>query len=222
MADKEKSGSALQESFLISDLETLRAMSDPLRLQIMEALVKQPRTVKQIAKLLGTSSTKLYYHIALLEERRLIRVVDTRVVSGIIEKQYQAVAHNFIVNRSLFAMVEQDGGESANAFLTNILNLLDTAKAEISRSAELGLITVGGADQPERNSHKLKMIRAAGKLSPENIQAFYERLQELVEEFDELGQDDYPGGQNYNLTVAFYPVQQDAAEGDEPNQPEEV
>jgi hypothetical protein len=42
-----------KKRFHISDLETLRAIADPLRVQIMELLEGQTLTVKQVAEKLG-------------------------------------------------------------------------------------------------------------------------------------------------------------------------
>ncbi|MBX6342634.1 MAG: helix-turn-helix transcriptional regulator [Thermomicrobiaceae bacterium] len=83
---------AAPDVFVIRDLETLRAVSDPLRLRLFELLRGGPRTVKQLAAALDLPPTRLYYHVGQLEAHGLVRVVDTRVVSGIIEKRYQATA----------------------------------------------------------------------------------------------------------------------------------
>src|SRR5918912_4209068 len=87
----------------ITDLDRLRVIADPLRLRILETLI-EPRTVKQVAAALGLAPTKLYYHINLLERHGLIVVVDTRLVSGILEKRYQAAARCFRVDHALLAL----------------------------------------------------------------------------------------------------------------------
>src|SRR5262249_42234476 len=87
---------------LISDLETVRVMSDPLRVQALEAMTAGPITVKQVAQIVGTPPSKLYYHFGLLEKHGLIVVVDTQMVSGIVEKWYQAAALSFRIDRKLF------------------------------------------------------------------------------------------------------------------------
>src|SRR6476620_7963823 len=91
------------DHMVIKDLESLKAMSDPLRLQIIEIMLQGARTVKQIAGELKTTPTKLYYHINLLEQHGLIKVSGTRVVSGIIEKQYRLAAYSFDIDRSLLS-----------------------------------------------------------------------------------------------------------------------
>lgn len=217
MEQSEKAESHLpQKEFVISDLETLRALSDPIRLQILEALTKQPRTVKQIAKILGSSSTKLYYHIAQLEERGLIRVVDTRIVSGIIEKQYQAIAHSFSVQRSLLNLNEQDTAEGDNTFLAHILSLFDTAKAEISRSAEAGLFKQSG-----EASNKFNMVRGLSRLNPEQAEAFSQRLLEVVKEFETICNEENENGQDYGLVLGLYPVVKDPDDVEEPDSTKE-
>src|SRR5688572_10061938 len=77
---------------IVTDLETLKLISDPLRLRMLELLRGEPRTVKELARALGVAPTKLYYHVKLLLERELIRVAETRIVSGITEKRYQVTA----------------------------------------------------------------------------------------------------------------------------------
>ena len=43
----------------IKDLETLKVLADPLRLQIIEVLAPEPQTVNQIAQQLGLSRSRL-------------------------------------------------------------------------------------------------------------------------------------------------------------------
>src|SRR5436189_3070665 len=91
------------KELLVSDLDTLKVVSNPLRIQVLELLVSAPRTVKQLAAEMGTTPTKLYYHLNLLEEYGLVRVVSTRVVSGIIEKQYRVTAYSLRPDPAIFA-----------------------------------------------------------------------------------------------------------------------
>ena len=56
-----------EDMFMITDLETLKMAADPLRLEILNFLRGEPRTVKEMAKQLSLPQTKLYYHMGLLE-----------------------------------------------------------------------------------------------------------------------------------------------------------
>src|SRR6266513_2118828 len=77
---------------VVSNFDTLKVVADPTRLRILEVLIEQPLTVKQVARKLEIAPTKLYYHVNLLEEHGLLTVTASRVVSGIIEKQYRTTA----------------------------------------------------------------------------------------------------------------------------------
>src|SRR5690349_18190330 len=82
----------IAKEMFVSDLDAVRALTDPVKMKILEAVGPEPRTVKQLAASLKMVPNNLYYHINQLENLKLIRVVNTRVVSGIIEKQYAAAA----------------------------------------------------------------------------------------------------------------------------------
>ena len=47
-----------QETFLIEDLETLRTLSDPLRMQVYEILIAEPSTIRQVAERLGLAPSR--------------------------------------------------------------------------------------------------------------------------------------------------------------------
>jgi len=85
-----------QQSAGASHVEILKALAEPLRLNMMYALARSQgsklpaMTVKELAAELGEPQTKLYRHIKHLEAAGLIRAVSSRVVSGIVEQRYQA------------------------------------------------------------------------------------------------------------------------------------
>jgi DNA-binding transcriptional ArsR family regulator len=79
----------------VADVETLRALADPTRLEILTVLMEGSgdlpvMSVKELAARLGQPQTKLYRHVKHLETAGLIRVAATRMVSGILEQRYQA------------------------------------------------------------------------------------------------------------------------------------
>jgi DNA-binding transcriptional ArsR family regulator len=188
---------------IINDLETLKVLADPLRIHIVELVTQAPRTVKQVAAVLNLPPTKLYYHIKQLEERSLIRVVDTRIVSGIVEKQYQASALSYRVDRELFSQTSQAGKEGLNVMLTG---LFDDTREDIRTSAEADVLDVSAhedADKPLNRS--LLISRQTLNLSPDTAEEFYQRLKALVREYAEKGAAE-PGDKSpYGLLIALYP-----------------
>src|SRR5215218_10360712 len=106
---------------VVSDLEMLRLISDAVRIQLLELMRGNQRTVKELAAELGVPPTRLYYHMNLLEEHGLIRVASTRLVSGIVEKRYAVTAARLSVDRALLA----PAGEPAAGLETHLAFVLD-------------------------------------------------------------------------------------------------
>lgn len=191
------------EVFVISDLETLRVMADPLRLQILDLLRGEPQTVKQLNETLQVALSKLYYHVGLLEQHRLIRVTQTRMVSGILEKHYQATAYKLSVDHALFSspLVAAPVTTGLDIFLSAVL---EDTKKDIQRSAQEGLIDLTGEALPER---QLYLGRCWARLSPRQVQQFRARLEALTEEFASLAPDaDSEALCWYEWLDGFYPT----------------
>jgi DNA-binding transcriptional ArsR family regulator len=190
------------EEFRITSLETVRVLTDPLRLRIVEELLDGPRTVKQLAKTLEMKPTKLYYHINLMEEHGLIRVVSTRVVSGIIEKLYHVRAFSYPMDRSLMGMSENGEDDSFSSMLAGVL---EHTGQEIKRAFKAGLINYQ-EHLPEKRT--FMMLRSFGLHSKDDIHDFITRFEALLTEFNDRGSDDKEGDDYrvYGMTLALYPT----------------
>src|SRR4051794_28260662 len=101
--EDETSLAGKDDVLVVSDLEMLRLVSDPFRIQLLELLRERPTTVKELAASLGVPPTRIYYHINLLEVHGLIRVASSRIVSGIVEKRYEVTASRLSVDRALLS-----------------------------------------------------------------------------------------------------------------------
>lgn len=185
----------------ITTLETLKVFSDPLRQQIIEALLDGPKTVKQVAAELELAATKLYYHVNLLEEHSLIRVTDTRIVSGIIEKHYQSAARAFEIERSLLTPGQDS---SDGAIDTAIDAMIEPIRADIHKAFKQGVIDMREDSLPQQ---RLRMLRSTRALSPEEAAEFYARLEALYVEFNAFREDAADAdGMNYGFVVGIYPA----------------
>ena len=185
---------------VISDVETLKAISDPVRLRIIETMVTaadEAWTVKRLAKALGTNTTKLYHHINILEERDLIRVAGTRVVSGIIETSYRISAMSIRLDRSLLSGAGADVRSSVHDVLAVVF---DSVRDEIERGLASGMVK--SEDDPLREL----LVRGLTMLHPDRAAELRRRLRELLEEFDT---DDpskvEPGAVPFGYLIAIYP-----------------
>jgi len=188
--------------FVIRDLETLKAVSDPLRLRLFGLLQGEPRTVKQLAKELGVASTRLYYHINQLEELGLVQVAETRVVGGIIEKQYQAAVARITVDRGLLT---PGAGpvDGAGALETMLSAILDGVREAVRGSVRAGLIDPTSEVPAERG---LLLGRKWLRLSPDDAASLYEGLVALLSDYSERSADANENALPYEIVVGLYPV----------------
>jgi DNA-binding transcriptional ArsR family regulator len=180
----------------VTTLEQLKVISDPLRLQIMEAVVTEARTVKQVADLLGKPATKLYYHVSALEGAGFVTVVETRIKSGIIEKYYRTVAENIQVDKNLLRASEL-GDEALEQLLSTIF---DGTAEEIRQSVKAKKLDWPGQKSPKRTA---LLGRSLMSVRDEDVPKLIEKLEAVLKEFDQHERPDKQA--NYGLTIAFYP-----------------
>jgi hypothetical protein len=195
---------------LIGDVETLRALSDPVRLRILEVMTAAPAetfTVKRLATELATSQTKLYHHVNTLLERDLIRVASQRVVSGIIETSYRVAQLSLRLDRALLTA-------DPSVMHDTLVTIFDGARDDIERGLRAGLITTDDGAPPDR---KLLLARGLGRLTPEQAEAFRTRLVALLDEFGDTeteapvtGPDRRPA---FGLVLSMYPMVDVIADG---------
>lgn len=189
--------------FEIRDLETLRTMADPLRMQIFEQLAAAPLTVKELASRLGLSPSRLYYHMNVLEEHELIQVVGQNIIGNLVEKVYRAAAGELDVAPTLLAFDTPAGKES---IVTMAASTLDTTREDLMRSLEARAYALQeGAPQRRR---PIMVTRTMQRIPESQAALFQERLSTLLREFDaaavgEDGEED--PAHAYALMIALYP-----------------
>lgn len=194
--------------YTITDLETLKVVSDPLRMQIIDRIglanqLGELRTVKQLAEEVDTPASKLYYHINMLEKHGLIQVADTQIVSGIIEKHYQITAFSITIGRDLLsAGVSKD--EKAEAVMALLDSTLDTVRADMLQLVR-GIV--------ENDPQTTQLAGKAGQISRENArisltqaEEFNRRLIALLTEFRDMSAPEGEEGFVFGFTVVFHPV----------------
>ncbi len=187
----------------IEDLETIKVMADERRLVLLRLLVK-PQTVKEMAAALGIPQSQLYYHVNLLEKHALIQVVATNVVSGIIEKQYQATAQQFHI-RNPMLMGSAISSDETSAFFSAALNETRSELRQAFKNAPPRT-----TDEPPLHPF---VTRKLLRLTSEQLVEFHARLDAMIKEGDRLTATNAPtvppkpspdGAHEFYLTVAFY------------------
>jgi DNA-binding transcriptional ArsR family regulator len=126
------------ETYDLETVEQLKAIADPLRLRMIGEVTRKQMTVTQVGEVVGVPANKAHYHMRELERVGLVRIVETREKSGILEKYYMTVARDLNVPRSLLQQVSADDSIAAANELTQSVmrNFMDAfAKATRAQTA---------------------------------------------------------------------------------------
>ena len=185
----------------ITDLETIRTMSDPLRIRILEAFIEAECTTKQAAEAMGEKPTRLYHHVEALEKAGLIRLTRTRQNRGTLEKYYRAVAKLFRADESLFGKnpAPEQMLENAEGMLDVVRGLTATATQELEDLVARG----EAAGIAERAMLSFLELRG----DEEELKKIERRLKRLIRDLAKLAENPpSEGDKRLRLMLAFYPL----------------
>jgi DNA-binding transcriptional ArsR family regulator len=186
---------------MVEDLETLKILADPMRNQILEILAPGKLTINQMAKKLGLSPSKLYYHINLLEKYGLIKEVDSIVKANIIEKVYWVSAYECKMDHNLCNFSTPEGQESV---MTVMVTPIDSTREDMMRSLEARATALNqGAKEHPRD---VVIYRELRKMSDQAADEFTKRIKEVLDDFEDY--EEHGDSEDIHvraLTVAFYP-----------------
>lgn len=191
----------------IGDVETLKALADPLRLRILATLMRREAgempvmSVKELAARLDEPQTKLYRHVRQLEAVGLIKAVASRVVSGIVEHRYQACQDDLMLGPAL-----TDSQRASAEVEAAVAAVLDLFRREYFAAYRSGLIppeAQNAQNAPEPESHRTAMLSMnVARLPASRAAAIRERLQQVLDDVAEAEATDYsPGDEVVTINV---------------------
>ena len=180
-------------SLEIENLDALRAIADGQRHRIVTFLMDETLTARELAERLGIARTRLYHHLAVLERHRLIEVADRRIVSGIEERSYRAVARTFRVNRALLASQASES-QIADAQAT----ILESLAADLRERATRGRAQAGNDDD-------VLVSRIFLRLNEARHRQLRSRIAALLDEYREADAD----GREAEFGIAFFTTERE-------------
>ena len=181
----------MKETYKIRDLETVRLLSDPLKLRLLQAFADSAKTTKQVAAELGENVTKLYRHVDALHDSGLLEVVEERQKRGTIERTFQAVAQRFEADYSLFN--DADGDEGA-----------DVAR-EMLRVSESEILNVL-ANAQDNDEEQAIIMRIRGKATPEKIAELRSTLKDWLDSVPTCDESPAEDAREIGGVIAFYEI----------------
>lgn len=185
------------EMALVHELRTvqeLQALSNPLRVVVLRLLKERERSVKEMCDILGETSTRLYYHVRLLEKAGLVRHVRTETRDGSVLKFYRTTAKVLLIP---FEVLHDDPDSPEAQVAVNIeASALERAAMDVRRALTFGIKEMTDADY--------YVGRFFVRTSPEHAREYVRRLEELTNEFMALDSED--GSLRYTITSALVAV----------------
>jgi DNA-binding transcriptional ArsR family regulator len=169
----------LAERMALSRPAQVQALSHHVRNTILGLLHERAASVSELAIALGRPKSTVAHHVKVLVEAGLVRVVRTRRVRAIEERFYGRTARMFYVER-----------RPSDDPLPRDFNDFEVAARESAAAY--------------RDGKLWGFIRHA-RLSEAQVSEFWERMAELVTEFDQLPRS---GDTVYGLAVGVYPTDQ--------------
>ena len=157
----------------------LRALSDRLRVTVVDMLLERAATVAELAAALGRPKSTVAHHVNVLLHAGLLRVVRTRRVRAIDERYYGRTARMFYIE------VVRQPGDTATPVC---INALSVAAAEAV---------------PAHEADQLRTTLRHVRIPPERAAEFWTRVEALGREFTELPRD---GDTVFGLALGLYPT----------------
>jgi len=169
---------------VVNTPQQFKAMGDPIRMRILRTIQQQPATAKQIANRLGIAPGTIGHHLQVLEAAGLAQVVAQRIVHGIVAKYYARTARIFVLD-----FPEEVKGHNAVS-----LKILNDARDEMYETH---------ATQGESAFCRTAFPHAS--LTPERVQYYEQRINQLIDEFlQEPQQSTESGSQVYGMFLSLF------------------
>ena len=188
------------ESFRISDIDQVKALSHPLRMRIIETLAaSDPMTTKQVADGLGEKPTRLYHHVGLLQKAGLIRLTHTQQNRGTTEKYYEPIAKQFRADADLFA--DESPENQKSAYRPMIRTIFDNTSSEMLRLVESN-------DFNEQLEEEGLLSYLEMHIPQKNVEVVRDKLKGVLDYLEGLDESEFGDEElrEMRLTVALYPL----------------
>jgi DNA-binding transcriptional ArsR family regulator len=183
--------SEIEDVQYLTTLDQVHTLADPLRVRILDRLVREPMTVKMLGTDMGEPPAKVHYHVRELDRIGVIHLVETREKGGILEKYYRAVARTVSVQPDLLRTSAPD----------ELGSLVHDYMQMVQRGMAAAL-----ARYQEQSDDNLPMF-----IDNENIWATADEFKALVEQYSKLAKPYHtprgiPGELEWTLNLIGHPT----------------
>jgi molybdate-binding protein len=85
----------------LHSFEQLKLLADPRRLRILRLLMSAPASLTMLGEKMGEHPAWVRHHLKQLEVVGLVKLVETRIESGVVEKFYQACTGGLLIQEMI-------------------------------------------------------------------------------------------------------------------------
>jgi DNA-binding transcriptional ArsR family regulator len=169
----------LDETLVVSSSAQLRALAHELRGTLLELVLERAATVTELAVAVGRPKSTVAYHVNLLVDAGLLKVVRTQRVRAIEERYYGRVARTIYI-----------GALSSDE---------DLALAAVVD----GVATAFGESRQAKEADTLRCTLVHARIPVEDVRAFWAEVQEVARKFTQIPRS---GDQVYGFVAGLYPT----------------
>jgi len=169
----------LDELVVVTAPAQLRALADTLRTTLLELLLERAASVTEMAQAVDRPKSTVAYHVNLLVDAGLVRVVRTRRVRAIEERYYGRVAR------------------------TIYIGVLNRPQDKQIVAAINGLAEAAAESAPANAADELRCLLVHARIPIEEVRNFWAQVQEVARRFAQIPR---AGDQVYGFVAGLYPT----------------
>lgn len=113
----------MKEILVLRDLECIKAIAHPKRIDILKAFNNLPLSAKQLSQILDEPHAKINYHIKALYKVGILELVEEKIKSGIVEKYYYPKAKSILIDKNVINISLEKDDETLPSKFEYIVDL---------------------------------------------------------------------------------------------------
>lgn len=113
----------MNEILVLRDLECIKAIAHPKRIDILKAFNNLPLSAKQLSQILDEPHAKINYHIKTLYKVGILELVEEKIKSGIVEKYYYPKAKSILIDKNVINISLEKDDETIQSKYEDIVDL---------------------------------------------------------------------------------------------------
>ena len=169
----------LDEMVVITAPVQLRAVADALRGSLLELVLERAATVTELAQAVGRPKSTVAYHVNLLVDAGLFKVVRTQKVRAIEERYYGRVARMYYIG------------------------VLSRPEDRQVVAAINGLAEAAAESAAAHAADELRCLLVHARIPIEEVRTFWAQVQEVARRFSQIPR---AGDQVYGFAAGLYPT----------------